>query len=75
MNDIVTRYPGNPIITPAMIPGANAVFNSAVVRFEDRYAAILRVESKQGFQTMRSAWSDDGIHFDVLPGPILRLTG
>ena len=71
MNDIIKRYPGNPIITPAMIPGANAVFNSAVVRFEDRYAAILRVESKQGFQTMRMAWSDDGIHFDVLPEPIL----
>jgi len=74
MDDIVTRYPGNPIITPAMIPGASAVFNSAVVRFEDRYAAILRVESKQGFQTMRMAWSDDGIHFDVLPGPILAPT-
>ena len=84
MNDIVTRYPGNPIITPAMIPGTNAVFNSAVVRFEDRlagrslgegrYAAILRVESKQGFQTMRMAWSDDGIHFDVLPDPILAPT-
>ena len=74
MDDIVTRYPGNPIITPAMIPGASAVFNSAVVRFEDRYAAILRVESKQGFQTMRMAWSDDGIHFDVLPDPILAPT-
>ena len=74
MNDIVKRFEGNPIITPAMIPGANAVFNSAVVRFEDGYAAILRVESKQGFQTMRMAWSDDGIHFDVLPDPILAPT-
>ena len=74
MNDIVKRYEGNPIITRDMIPGANAVFNSAVVRFEGRYAAILRVESKQGFQTMRMAWSDDGIHFDVLPEPILAPT-
>ena len=71
MSDIVTRYPGNPIITPAMIPGANAVFNSSVVQFEGRYAAILRVESRQGYQTMRLAWSDDGIHFDIDPDPIL----
>jgi len=71
MSDIVTRYSGNPIITPAMIPGANAVFNSSVVQFEGRYAAILRVESRQGYQTMRLAWSDDGIHFDVEPDPIL----
>ncbi len=71
MSDVVTRYEGNPIITPAMIPGANAVFNSAVARFEDRYVAILRVESRQGYQTMRLAWSDDGIHFDVTAEPIL----
>jgi predicted GH43/DUF377 family glycosyl hydrolase len=74
VSDIVKRYEGNPIISSRMIPGANAVFNSAVVSFEDRYAAILRVESKQGFQTMRLAWSDDGIHFDVLPDPILQPT-
>lgn len=71
MTDIVNRYAGNPVITPAMITGANAVFNSAVVRFGNRYVAILRVESRQGYQTMRQAWSDDGIHFDVLPDPIL----
>lgn len=71
MSDVVTRYAGNPILTPAMIPGANAVFNSAVVRFRERYVAVLRVESRQGYQTMRLAWSDDGIRFDVMPEPIL----
>jgi len=74
MSDVVVRYPGNPIIAPGMIPGANAVFNSAVIPFEGRFAAVLRVESKQGYQTMRQAWSDDGIHFDVLPEPILTPT-
>ena len=74
MSDVVARYPGNPIITPGMIPGANAVFNSAVIPFEGRFAAVLRVESRQGYQTMRQAWSDDGIHFDVLPEPILTPT-
>lgn len=71
MVEIIRRYEGNPIITPAMIPGANAVFNSAVHQFGDRYVAVLRVESRQGYQTMRLAWSDDGIHFDIEPEPIL----
>jgi len=71
MEDVVKRYPGNPIITPEMIPGANAVFNSAVVRYGEKYAAILRVETKKGYQSMRVAWSDDGIHFDVQPGEVL----
>ena len=65
MAEAITRYPDNPIIRPDMIEGANAVFNSAVARFEDRYVALLRVETRQGYQTMRVAWSDDGIHFDV----------
>lgn len=71
MVDIVKRYPENPIITPAMIPGANAVFNSSVVRFGDGYVSILRVESREGYQTMRLAWSDDGIRFDVETDPVL----
>ncbi len=74
MTDVVKRYEGNPIISAQMIPGANAVFNSAVTRFEDRYAAVLRVESKHGFQTMRMAWSDDGIKFNVEPGEIMAPT-
>jgi len=71
MREIVTRFSGNPIITPDMIPGANAVFNSSVVPFEGRYAAVLRVESRQGYQTMRLAWSEDGVCFEVDPDPIL----
>jgi predicted GH43/DUF377 family glycosyl hydrolase len=71
MPDIVRRYSGNPIISPAMIPGANTVFNSSVVPFEGGYVAVLRVESRQGYQTMRLARSHDGIHFDVEPDQIL----
>ncbi|MCL6518980.1 MAG: glycoside hydrolase family 130 protein [Armatimonadetes bacterium] len=74
MTEIIRRYSNNPIITPAMIPGANAVFNSAVHKFGDRYVAVLRVENRQGYQTMRLAWSDDGIHFDIEPEPILMPT-
>jgi predicted GH43/DUF377 family glycosyl hydrolase len=61
MNDVVKRYPGNPILTPEMIPGANAVFNSSVVQFADRYVGVFRVERRAGFQSLRVAWSDDGV--------------
>lgn len=61
MRDVVQRYAGNPILTPEMIPGANAVFNSAVARFGDGYVGVFRVEKRQGFQSLRVAWSDDGI--------------
>jgi predicted GH43/DUF377 family glycosyl hydrolase len=61
MADIVRRHPSNPIVTPAMIPGANAVFNSAVARIGERYVGVFRVEKRQGFQSLRVGWSDDGI--------------
>jgi predicted GH43/DUF377 family glycosyl hydrolase len=71
MPELVQRYSGNPILTPEMIAGANAVFNSSVVRFGDRFAGIFRVEMRTGYQTLRLAWSDDGIKFDFTPDEIL----
>jgi predicted GH43/DUF377 family glycosyl hydrolase len=71
MAEIVQRYVGNPILTPDMIPGANAVFNSSVARFEDRYVGVFRVETRQGFQTLRLGWCSAGIKFDLTPDEIL----
>jgi beta-1,4-mannooligosaccharide/beta-1,4-mannosyl-N-acetylglucosamine phosphorylase len=62
MSDIVKRYAKNPILTPEMIPGANAVFNSSVTRFNGKYVGVFRVEKREGFQSLRAAWSDDGIN-------------
>ena len=64
--DIVTRYEGNPILTPADIPGANSVFNSAVAKYRGKYMAILRVEMKDGLTHMFLAESADGVKFRVL---------
>jgi beta-1,4-mannooligosaccharide/beta-1,4-mannosyl-N-acetylglucosamine phosphorylase len=61
MHDVIQRYSGNPILTPAMVPGANAIFNSSVARFGEGYVGVFRVESRRGFQTLRVGWSDDGI--------------
>src|SRR5438874_12711930 len=71
MPDIVQRYAKNPILTPDMIPGANAVFNSSVARFGGRYVGVFRVEKRQGFQSLRLGWSDDGIKFDLTENEIL----
>jgi len=61
MAEVVKRYAKNPILTPDMIPGANAVFNSSVTRFGKKYVGVFRVEKREGFQSLRVAWSDDGI--------------
>jgi predicted GH43/DUF377 family glycosyl hydrolase len=71
MAEIIQRYAHNPILAPDMIPGANAVFNSSVTRFGDRYAGVFRVETRQGYQTLRLAFSDDGIRFNFTPDEIL----
>src|SRR2546423_244691 len=44
-----------------MVPGANAVFNSSVTRFGAKYVGVFRVEKREGFQSLRVGWSDDGI--------------
>ena len=62
MKDIIERYAQNPFLTPDMIPGANAVFNSSVTRFGEKYVGVFRVEKREGFQSLRVAWSDDGIN-------------
>src|SRR3954470_19571648 len=62
MSDIIHRHPGNPIVTPEMIPGANAVFNSSVTRFGDQYVGVFRVEKRTGMQSLRVGWSADGIN-------------
>jgi predicted GH43/DUF377 family glycosyl hydrolase len=49
-------------LTPEMIPGTNAVFNSSVTRFGDEYVGVFRVEQRKGYQTLRVAWSKDGLH-------------
>lgn len=75
LNDIVVRYPGNPILKPAdlcHLPGGCAsVFNSAVFPYGGGYRAILRVEQRSGLQSLRLADSQDGIHFEVHPQKLL----
>jgi beta-1,4-mannooligosaccharide/beta-1,4-mannosyl-N-acetylglucosamine phosphorylase len=67
---VFTRYQGNPIITPAAVPGANSIFNSAVVPFGDRYAGVFRVDMDDGTPELHVGWSDDALHWKIAPRAI-----
>jgi beta-1,4-mannooligosaccharide/beta-1,4-mannosyl-N-acetylglucosamine phosphorylase len=63
---IVTRYPGNPIITAEMMPfSCRGVYNSTAVRFQGRYHMVLRAEGFNLRDTFWLAASDDGYRWTV----------
>jgi beta-1,4-mannooligosaccharide/beta-1,4-mannosyl-N-acetylglucosamine phosphorylase len=68
--DIIKRYSHNPIITAAHYPAANTIFNSAVIRSDDHYHAVLRAELRDGNSCLVPAHSGDGIHFDIDEHPL-----
>ncbi|MBN2148829.1 MAG: glycoside hydrolase family 130 protein [Anaerolineales bacterium] len=70
---ILTRYPGNPIITGEMMPfNCRGVYNSSAVRFGDGYVMVLRAEGYNLIDTFWLAHSDDGYAWrigDMIPLP------
>lgn len=61
----VWRYAGNPIIQRNPTDRLARVFNSAVVPYRDGFAAVLRGEQKNGIPHLYTAFSQDGIHWDI----------
>lgn len=64
---VLKRYEGNPIIVPEQVPGANSIFNSAVVPFEGKYAGVFRVDEQDRTMALHPGFSHDGIHWDISP--------
>jgi beta-1,4-mannooligosaccharide/beta-1,4-mannosyl-N-acetylglucosamine phosphorylase len=64
---VVRRYKKNPIITPDAVPGANTIFNSAVVRFGDGYAGVFRIDCHEMRSNLHAGFSDDGIRWRIEP--------
>jgi len=62
---IFRRHPGNPIITAKAVPGANSIFNSAVLRYKDGYAGVFRVDMQDIGSTLHSGFSRDGLNWDI----------
>ncbi len=69
---IVTRYEGNPILTPDDIPyPVETVHNAGVTKYDGRYIMLFRSHLDTGRSIIGLAESDDGFHFKVRPEPFL----
>jgi len=72
---VFKRYAGNPIVTAKLVPGANSIFNSAVVPFgKGEYAGVFRVDTQAGVSEIHVGWSKDGIHWTIEPKKV-TMTG
>jgi beta-1,4-mannooligosaccharide/beta-1,4-mannosyl-N-acetylglucosamine phosphorylase len=67
---VFKRYKDNPIITPKLVPRANSIHNSAIVRYKDEYRGIFRVDEIDMRYTLHLGRSKDGINWDIEPEPI-----
>lgn len=66
----IWRYDANPILTPAHVPHANSVFNSAVTPFGNGYAGVFRCDTRALRMDIFVGFSDDGIHWEISDQPI-----
>lgn len=62
---VFKRYEGNPIVTPAAVPTANSIFNSAVVPFGSRYAGVFRVDSQSVVSGLHVGFSKNGLNWTI----------
>jgi beta-1,4-mannooligosaccharide/beta-1,4-mannosyl-N-acetylglucosamine phosphorylase len=67
---VLWRSSLNPIVAPADVPGANSVFNSAVVRLGDGFAGVFRVDDTRRTMNLHAGRSDDGVRWAIDPEPI-----
>jgi len=77
---IITRYPGNPILSAKDIPyKANLVFNAGVAKYQGKYVMVFRndycVDPTNRLATnLGIAFSNDGIAWDVQPKPFFSMS-
>ncbi|HEY5157414.1 MAG TPA: glycoside hydrolase family 130 protein [Anaerolineales bacterium] len=69
-NDVLWRSAKNPIITRAAVPGANSIFNSAVVPYKDGFAGVFRCDNTARDMQIHAGKSEDGIHWEIKPNRI-----
>ncbi len=66
----VWRYSANPIIPAHLLPGANSIFNSAVVPFEGAFAGVFRCDDRRHEMNIHAGFSDDAINWRIDPETI-----
>lgn len=68
----VTRYAGNPILTPTDIPYAvETVHNAGMTKFAGKYVMLFRSHRANGRSILGLAESDDGFGFVARPEPFI----
>ncbi|MCA9258015.1 MAG: hypothetical protein KDA61_02390, partial [Planctomycetales bacterium] len=67
---LLWRHTENPVIGRHYLPGAQGIYNSAVVPFGDGFAGVFRVELRTRFPHLHSGWSEDGLDWHIDPNPI-----
>jgi len=72
---VVWRSSRNPIVTREHVPGANSVFNSAVVPFRRGFAGVFRVDDTRRAMNIHSGRSADGIEWELEAAPISLRAG
>jgi predicted GH43/DUF377 family glycosyl hydrolase len=71
--DLLSRYEGNPIIRASDIPfTCNTVFNGSVVKMDDTYVILLRVEGQHGHSVFALGRSEDGHEFEMERLPVME---
>ncbi len=70
--DVISRHPGNPLITLRDVPfQCMDVHNAAVVRRGDEYLLLVTIEMLEGFVRIYPARSSDGYEFAVEDEPFM----
>ncbi len=71
-DEVIKRYPKNPILTKDDVPYPVAtVHNAGVTKFCDRYIMLFRSHTKNGRSIIGIAESSDGFNFKVRKEPFL----
>lgn len=68
--DPVWRYAGNPVIDRHPHPHIQAVYNSAIVPWQDGFAGVFRCEHRTGMPWLHVGRSPDGFRWTLDPEPI-----
>lgn len=68
---VIWRSSRNPIIARDHLPRSNSIFNSAVVRFRDRFAGVFRVDDTTRTMNIHAGRSSDGVAWEISPQPIV----
>ncbi len=69
-NDIVWRYSNNPIVKRNQIPGANSIFNSAVIAKDGAFVGIFRSDNTSMEQHLFLGKSDNAIDWEIEHHPL-----